>query len=87
LVFGFGVQEIEGRRKRREEKNGCFFCFFLGILEMCFGLFEVAGPPPKEWVGFDHPHTDCRWSHPLDCIGAAATPLIFFFYFLIVLVF
>jgi hypothetical protein len=46
-----------------------FFSFFFFFL----GPFGVAGPPPKAWGGFGHPHT--------AGMGWPATPISPFFFF------
>jgi hypothetical protein len=73
-----------------------FFFFFF------FGPFGVAGPPPKAWGGFGHPHTaGMGWPKPPlgQKWGGPATPLLgrgwlqpprfplFFFYFLFLISF
>jgi hypothetical protein len=67
-----------------------FFPFFFFF----FWPFGVAGPPPKAWGGFGHPHTagsatpwpKMGWSgHPISGQGVAPAtprfPLFFFFFF------
>jgi hypothetical protein len=68
-----------------------FFFFFF------FWPFGVAGPPPKAWGGFGHPHTagsatpwpKMGWSgHPIFGQGVAPTtprfPLLFFSFFFLI---
>jgi hypothetical protein len=39
-----------------------------------FGPFGVAGPPPKAWGGFGHPHTAGMGCHPLAKNGVVRPP-------------
>jgi hypothetical protein len=56
--------------------QNAFFRFFFFFF---FGAFGVAGPPPKAWGGFGHPHTaGMGWPKPPlgQKWGGPATPFL-----------
>jgi hypothetical protein len=82
--FGHHLPVVGGGRSHPQALGGGpatpkipnpFFRFFFFFSWWPFG---VAGPPPKAWGGFGHPHTaDKGWPKP------PRFPFFFFFFFLI----
>jgi hypothetical protein len=83
-----GPRGWSGHPQRPKRILSFFFFFF-------FGPFGVAGPPPRAWGGFGHPHTASmgwpkpplgqKWGSPatpfLGRGGSSHPDLLFFFFF------